>query len=135
MKKVSEHLEQLHKNAARFHRTMAEAHGAIMEKSEKGSHTQEFHKTAAQAHGAAADSHDSMAADCAKAIIASDLEKANRLQPTGVHAIAPENPHLRAIPRIGAPDPNAKAAAAVPMEFEKVFPSIHDETIFQGDAR
>lgn len=110
MATTSEHLEKLHKAASRFHRTMAEAHGAVMEKETKGSHAHTFHKTAHGAHSEAADTHDALLDECQKVIAASDLEKGNRIVPdrvSGISRTAPPEAYggYRAIPRAGQPEP------------------------------
>lgn len=107
MATTSEHLEKLHKAASRFHRTMAEAHGAVMEKETKGSHAHAFHKTAHEAHSEAADSHDLLLDECQKVIAASDLAKGDRIRPDRVSGISrtapPEAYGAYAIPRAGQP--------------------------------
>lgn len=102
MKRVSEHLEQLHKIASHHHQTMSEAHLEAMGDEEKGSARHSFHKAAAAAHASAADSHDRLLDEAQKAVIAGDLEKSTRVVPDRISAVYPG---VRAIPRTGQREP------------------------------
>ena len=97
MSKVSEHLAKFHQAASAHHRAMAKCHKTAIGKAVDGNPEHQFHKTAAEAHDQAADSHDQMCQACQKAI----EDSLNKVQPTLVSAVAPDNPNYRAVPRAG----------------------------------
>jgi hypothetical protein len=110
---VREHLTKAHEAIAQHHRAMSKCHKAAIGKAEAGNPDREFHKVAAAAHDQAADAHDAMCEDCAKAV-ADDLNK-TMPWPTGLSAVAPNAPGIRAVPRGG--QPQIPARPNVPIEF------------------
>jgi hypothetical protein len=115
MKKVSEHMQELHKVESQYHRAMAKCHGDAMGKAVAGDPMTNFHKSAIAAHNQAADTHDAMCEECAKAISAAELQK-SELEPTRISAVTPDAPSVRPVIRTG----QREFAASVSPDFSKI---------------
>jgi hypothetical protein len=122
MSKVSEHLFEHHKA---MHQDRADAIANHEAELKKADGSESFHKAEIERHKKAMDHHADMMAECSKASQAEDLEKLNlnRLVPTQVIAVIPDNPNARAnvtaVPRFGA-RPIPVAVETGPVDFAKL---------------
>jgi len=116
--KASYH-DEMHKSHMALAAIHKERHGMTRDTHEQKlasqhEHHAGLHQRHADHHRGEAEFHRSMAAECAKAAV----DNLNKLVPTEVRAVMPDNPTgLRMIPRPGSPPlPNG-----MPLEFEKLF--------------
>jgi hypothetical protein len=135
MATMKEHMAAHHATAAKFHSAAAAEHSGLaalhhgLAKLDGAAHdgaVGEHHKTMAahheklsSLHKGYADHHADQAEKCAKAVD----DQMNKLAPTGVIGVTPNNPNIRAVPRAGQREP---AKANVPVEFQKLF-TVEDE--------
>jgi hypothetical protein len=127
-------LKQFFKSAAAHHATMATLHKERMDGEEEDSPAHTFHKGAAAAHA----QHGLECSECAKGFFSefspvslgrAEEDELDKLQPTGVSAVAPTAPGVHAVPRAGARP--LLDSSRVPEPFRHLVKSSDDE---EGDA-
>jgi hypothetical protein len=125
---IKEHAEisaQHHREVSKCHGALAKAHRTMAEKCDD-EEMKKAHETAAGEHESLRELHEKHAAhfDALHASTKKTQEAdLNKLAPTQIHAVVPDNPMLKMIPRAGAPPAKVEG---VPLEFEKLF-AVADE--------